>query len=154
MLRFVRLTGGALGVIVALSLASFDAAAGGFFAPSIEGRVILLAWAAAWMVLGYSLLPYLTITPALWLANSVTRLSAGEFVGAFVGLAVGLLLGVLLSLPLSNFPDPFRWILPLTVSIVMGLGTMGLTLAKRKDLWAAAISSGLVSGREPAAEAG
>ena len=64
MLRFVRLTGGALGVILALSFASFDATGRGFFAPTVEGRVLLGAWVAAWLVLGYAILPYITVTPA------------------------------------------------------------------------------------------
>jgi uncharacterized protein YacL len=144
MLRFVRLTGGALGVILALSLASFEAPSGGFFSPTLEGRVILAAWVAAWLVLGYAIVPYLTVTPAIRLARGVAELSTGEFVAAVLGLLLGLLMGLLLGLPLSNFPDPFGWLLPLVVSVFLGLGMMGLTVAKRNDLLAAVKGAGIL----------
>lgn len=144
MLRFVRLTGGALGVILALSFASFAAPGGGFFAPTLEGRIVLAAWVCAWLVLGYAILPYITVQPAARLARAVTDLSTGEFVAAVLGLILGLLIGLLLGLPLSNFPEPFKWILPLVVSVFLGLGMMGLTVAKRHDLTAAFAESGLM----------
>ena len=145
MLRFVRLTGGALGVILALSFASFDAPGGAFFAPTLEGRLLLAAWVCAWLVLGYAILPYITVEPTARLIRAVGDLSTGEFVTAIVGLLLGLLIGMLLGLPLSNFPDPFHWILPLLVSVFLGLGMMGLTVAKRHDLLAALACSGLLS---------
>ena len=153
MLRFVRMTGGALGVILALSFASFDATGGGFFAPTLEGRVLLAAWVAAWLVLGYAILPYITVAPAARLARAVSDLSTAEFVAAIAGLVLGLLVGLLLGLPLSNFPEPFKWILPMVVSVFMGLGMMGLVVAKRHDLVAAFASSGLVSRQTVATSA-
>jgi uncharacterized protein YacL len=153
MLRFVRMTGGALGVILAMSLASFDVPGGAFFSPALEGRLLLAAWIGAWLVLGYAVVPYITVEPAMRLARAVTDLSTGEFVAAVLGLILGLLMGLLLGLPLSNFPDPFRWLLPLLVSVFMGLGMMGLTIAKRHDLLAALTSGGLLPRTAPA-EAG
>jgi uncharacterized protein YacL len=142
MLRFVRLIGGAVGLILALGIASYDASRSGFFSPSLEGRLILLAWATAWTVLGYAVLPYITVEPARWLALQVRDMSSGEFVAAVIGLTLGLLMGLLLGLPLTNLPAPWSWVFPLIVSIVMGLGTMGLTVAKRQDLWNAILASG------------
>jgi uncharacterized protein YacL len=143
MLRFVRLIGAAIGVIVALGLTSFDLSSGGFFEATLEGRLTLIAWTVAWAVLGYAVFPYLTVEPARWLAREVRHLSSGEFVAALIGLTLGLLMGLLLGLPLSNLADPFGWLLPLIVSILLGLGTMGLTVAKRQDLWQAALGSGM-----------
>jgi uncharacterized protein YacL len=153
MMRFIRLVGGALGLILAISLAGSGGATSGFFDPQLEGRLLLAAWIAAWFVVGYGILPYITVEPASRLAAGVGDLSTGEFVAAIVGLLVGLLMGLLLGLPLSNFPDPYGWLLPLGVSVVLGLGMMGLTVAKRGDLMQAARDSGLLgrdgSGRPP-----
>jgi uncharacterized protein YacL len=63
-------------------------------------------------------------------------------------------MGLLLGLPLTNFPDPYGWLLPLGVSMVLGLGMMGLTVAKRADLFEALRDVGLFGRREatPASE--
>jgi uncharacterized protein YacL len=63
-----------------------------------------------------------------------------------------LLLGLLLSLPLSQIEGPLGTWLPLGISLFLGLGMMGLTVAKRFDLIAAAEGAGLVRrpGGEPA----
>ncbi|MEO7119065.1 MAG: PIN domain-containing protein [Candidatus Limnocylindrales bacterium] len=141
MIRFVRAIGAALGAIVAISLA---ASSTDFFDPSNAGRLLLLGWIAAFTVLGYSIIPYLTIQPASRIVRTVMDLSTAEFVTAVVGLLVGLLMGLLLSLPLANLPDPYGWLLPISVSVVFGLGMMGLTVAKRHDLSDAARSAGLI----------
>ena len=148
MMRFVRRMGGALGVIVAISLLGLLDRNSTFFDPSIFGRVLLVAWIGAWFVVGYSIIPYVTVEPAKRVIRAVTRLSTGEFLTAVAGLMLGLLMGVLLGLPLANSPDPYRWVLPLGVSIVMGLGMMSLTVAKRDDLREAARAAGLI-GRRP-----
>ena len=68
---------------------------------------------------------------------------------AVLGLFVGLLLGLLLSLPLAQIEGPLGTWLPLGISLFLGLGMMGLTVAKRIDLIAAAEGAGLV--RRPGA---
>ncbi|MGZ8515020.1 MAG: PIN domain-containing protein, partial [Candidatus Limnocylindrales bacterium] len=73
-----------------------------------------------------------------------------EFVTAVVGLLLGLLMGLLLGFPLSGLAPPFGTWLPLGVSIFLGLGMVGLTVAKRRDLVAAAEAVGLV--RRPPGE--
>jgi uncharacterized protein YacL len=85
-------------------------------------------------VVGFSIMPYVTVSPARWLMRAVTDMSTDEFVAAVVGLLVGLLMGVLLGLPLTTLPAPFGILLPIGVSIVLALGMMGLTVAKRRDL--------------------
>ena len=106
MMRFIRLVGGGLGVILAIALAGFGGTSSGLLEPTIEGRLLLGDWIAAWFVVGYAILPYLTVEPAKRLANAVRTMSTGEFVSAVLGLLVGLLMGLLLGLPLANFPDP------------------------------------------------
>jgi uncharacterized protein YacL len=147
MMRFIRRVGGALGVILAISLLGLYDPDSTFFDPSIFGRVLLVAWIGAWFVVGYAIIPYITVEPTKRVMRAVAELSTAEFLTAVAGLMIGLLMGVLLGLPLANFPDPYRWVLPLGVSIVMGLGMMGLTVAKRDDLREAINAAGLFGRR-------
>ena len=147
MIRSIRLLGAALGGMTGLALAR---PAGLLEAPSGEpdlsaASVLLLApWIVAWVVLGFALLPYLTVVPATRMFRAVQALSTAEFVTAIAGLILGLLMGLLLGFPLSGFPDPWGTWLPVAVSLSLGLGMVGLTVAKREDLLAAAEAIGLV----------
>ncbi len=143
MLRFIRLLGGALGIILAIALAGLGGMSPALLEQTTEGRLLLLAWIAAWGLVGFAIIPYVTIAPAQWLMRAVTDMSTEEFVAAVVGLVVGLLMGFLLGLPLTTLPAPFGLLLPIGVSIVMALGMMGLTVAKRHDLTDAVRELGL-----------
>jgi uncharacterized protein YacL len=140
---FVRLFGGGLGIVVAVALA-----AGGSFPPfdlnSVGGALLLAGWLVAWFVIGFSILPYVTLVPARALITRVLALSTGEFVSAIVGLIVGLFIGILLGLPMANLPEPLGWLFPLGTVIITGLGMMGLTVAKRHDLAEMVRGSGLL----------
>ncbi len=127
--------------------------AAGYGLPPVDlntpvGLILLVAWIAAWFVIGFSILPYITVLPARWLIKRVGDLSTGEFVSAVGGLVVGLLIGLLLGLPMANLPDPYNWLAPITTVIATGLGMMGLTVAKRHDLAEAARSYGLLKVTE------
>ncbi len=146
MIRIIRLLGAALGAFIGLGLAT---ASGLFQETGTSYGLILAGWTVAWLIVGFAILPYLTIVPATWIVRSVQALSTAEFVTAVGGLIIGLLMGLLLGAPLSNFPDPLgRW-LPLATSIGFGLGMVGLTVAKRQDLIVAAEAIGIF--RRPAA---
>jgi uncharacterized protein YacL len=140
LIRPIRLLGAALGGIVGLALASVG---NGLFANSSYSGLLLLVWTIAWIVVGFAILPYLTIVPAGWLIRQVQALSTAEFVTAVVGLLVGLTMGVLLGIPLSQLPPPLGEWLPLGVSLTLGLGMIGLTVAKRQDLVIAAETIGI-----------
>ena len=145
MIRIIRLLGAALGAFIGLGLAT---ASGLFQETGTSYGLILAGWTVAWLIVGFAILPYLTIVPATWTVRSVQALSTAEFVTAVGGLIIGLLMGLLLGAPLSNFPDPLgRW-LPLATSIGFGLGMVGLTVAKRQDLIVAAEAIGIF--RRPA----
>jgi uncharacterized protein YacL len=146
LIRYIRVLGAALGGLVGLGTISANDA----FAGSPYAGALLAVWVVAWIVVGFAILPYLTVVPATWLIQRVEELSTAEFVTAVVGLLIGLLMGLLLGFPLSSFPDPFGRVLPLGVSLFLGLGMVGLTVAKRKDLLVAAEAIGLV--RRPDAE--
>jgi uncharacterized protein YacL len=143
MLRFIRLLGGALGVIFAIALVGLDTTSTVLLEPSLEDRLLLVAWIAAWGVVGFAIAPYLTVVPARWILRAVTDMSTDEFVAAIAGLLIGLLMGFLLGLPLTNLPAPVGLLMPVGVSIVLSLGMMGLTVAKRNDLRRALESLGL-----------
>ena len=151
MIRTIRVLGAALGALVGLGIA---AAGTGLFTGVEYAGFILAAWTIAWMIVGFAVLPYLTIVPARWLVSRVQDMSTAEFVAAVLGLFIGLLLGLLLSLPLAQIEGPLGTWLPLGISLFLGLGMMGLTVAKRFDLIAAAEGAGLMRrpGGEPASE--
>ena len=147
MIRTIRFLGAAFGVLVGITLASLG---GGLFTDMQYAGAFLAAWVIAWLVIGFAVFPYLTIVPAGWLLRQVQQLSTAEFVTAVIGLLIGLLMGLLLGLPLSNIGGPLGQWLPLGVSLFLGLGMVGLTVAKRADLTAAAEAIGLF--RRPGAD--
>ena len=134
MLKFIRLLGGALGIILAIALTGFDGTSATLLEDSTQGRLLLGAWIAAWGMVGFAIAPYITMAPARWLMRAVTDMSTDEFVAAVTGLILGLLMGFLLGLPLTTLPGPAGLLLPIGVSVVLALGMMGLTVAKRHDL--------------------
>ena len=148
MIRYIRLLGAALGSVVGLALA---ASSDGLFRGSDYAGGLLAAWVVAWIVVGFAILPYLTVVPTAWVIRHVEELSTAEFVTAVVGLLLGLLMGLLLGFPLSGLAPPFGTWLPLGVSVFLGLGMVGLTVAKRRDLVVAAEAVGFI--RRPSGEA-
>ena len=146
MIRYIRVLGAALGGLVGLVLATFG---DGLFQDATYAGFLLAAWVVAWVVVGFAILPYLTIVPAAWLIARVEDLSTAEFITATIGLLLGLLMGLLLGFPLSAFPPPFGSLLPLGVSLFLGLGMLGLTVAKRKDLVGAAEAVGIIRHADP-----
>ncbi len=155
MIRYIRVLGAALGGLTGLVLAE---AGQGLFEDATYAGFLLAAWVIAWVIVGFAILPYLTIVPATWLIARVEDLSTAEFITAVIGLLLGLLMGLLLGFPLSAFPPPFGTLLPLGVSLFLGLGMLGLTVAKRKDLVGAAQAVGILRRSEdttiPAATSG
>jgi uncharacterized protein YacL len=141
LIRYIRVLGAALGGLTGLVLAGVD---GGLFSESEYAGALLAAWVVAWIVVGFAILPYLTVVPATWLISRVEELSTAEFVTAVAGLLLGLLMGLLLGFPLGNIHEPFGTWLPLGVSLFLGLGMLGLTVAKRRDLLVAAEAIGLI----------
>ena len=147
MIRYIRVLGAALGGFTGLALA---AAGEGLFSATDYAGALLAAWVVAWIVLGFAILPYVTIVPATWLIHRVEELSTAEFVTAVIGLLIGLLMGLLLGLPLTRLPPPWGTWLPLGTSLFLGLGMLGLTVAKRSDLLVAAEAVGIIRRPPPA----
>lgn len=148
MIRTIHFLGAALGGLIGITLVIAQLAV---FQPAPGSTLLVIAWVVAWIVLGFTLLPYLTVIPALAALRAVQQLSTAEFVTAIIGLFLGLFLGLLLGLPLSALPGPIGTVAPLGISIFLGLAMVGLTVAKRHDLITAAESLGIL--RRPAADA-
>jgi uncharacterized protein YacL len=147
-IRIIRVLGAGLGGLIGIALASANE---GVASGTPNAGWLLAVWVVAWVVVGFAILPYLTVVPATWLIGQVQALSTAEFVTAVAGLLIGLLMGLLLGLPLSAFPAPLGTWLPLGTSLFLGLGMMGLTVAKRQDLITAAEAVGFI--RRPGADA-
>jgi uncharacterized protein YacL len=141
LIRYIRLLGAALGGLIGLVLAT---AGEGLFLDASYAGFLLAAWVVAWVVVGFAILPYLTLVPATWLISQVEDLSTAEFVTAVIGLTLGLVMGLLLGVPLANLPPPWGDVLPLGISLFLGLGMLGLTVAKRRDLIVAAQAVGFL----------
>ena len=141
MIRTIRFLGAALGGLIGITLVIAQLAV---FQPVAGSGLLVLGWVVAWIVLGFTLLPYLTVIPALAALRAVQDLSTAEFVTAIIGLFLGLLLGLLLGLPLANIDGPVGDLAPLGISVFLGLAMVGLTVAKRHDLISAAESIGLL----------
>jgi uncharacterized protein YacL len=137
----IRFLGAALGGLVGITLVIAQLAV---FQPVPGAAVLVVGWVIAWIVLGFTLFPYLTVIPAMSALRAVQQLSTAEFVTAIIGLFLGLLLGLLLGLPLSKLPDPIGTLAPLGMSIFLGLAMVGLTVAKRHDLITAAENLGII----------
>jgi uncharacterized protein YacL len=150
-IRSIRILGAAFGGIVGLAL---DTVGDGLFARTPNEGAFLVGWVILWVVVGFAILPYLTVVPAAWLIRAVQSLSTAEFVTAVGGLLLGLFMGLLLGLPLAALPAPLGTWLPFAVSTFLALGMMGVTVAKRRDLFLAAEAIGMFRrDRAPDADA-
>ena len=141
MIRTIQFLGAALGGLIGITFVIAQLAV---FQPAPGAALLVIGWVVAWIVLGYTLLPYLTVIPAGKALRSVQALSTAEFVTAIIGLFLGLLLGLLLGLPMSELPGTIGMVAPLGISVFLGLAMVGLTVAKRHDLISAAEAMGLI----------
>ena len=62
-IRYIRVLGAPLGGLVGLALAAI-AVMGGSCSTRSEPPALLVAWVVAWIVVGFAILPYLTVVPA------------------------------------------------------------------------------------------
>lgn len=148
MTRSIRVLGAALGGLIGIIVVTVQPEP---FRDAPGAGAVVVAWLIAWTVVGFSVAPYLTVVPAARVVRGVQEMSTAEFVTAVLGLLLGLLMGLLLGSPLSAFPAPLGLWLPLGTSLFLGLGMVGLTVAKRQDLLVAAEAIGLVRRPDPEA---
>ena len=146
MIRYIRVLGAALGGFVGLAFAT---AGDGLFASTDYAGALLAAWVVAWVVLGLRG-PAVHHRRPRHLADPAGRGAVDRRVrdrrhrspdrpadGPAPGPAAG---------PL---PAPWGTWLPLGMSLFLGLGMLGLTVAKRADLLVAAEAVGLIRRPPP-----
>ena len=105
MIRIIRLLGAALGALIGLG---FVLAQGTSFEKTGSPGLVMVIWIVAWISVGFLVLPYLTVVPAMIAVHVVQEMSTAEFMTAVVGLVVGLLIALLLGLPLAGAPRAVR----------------------------------------------
>ncbi len=104
-------------------------------AGSYELSAYVVVGAAAGMLFGYLLAPWLLIAPARAARNGMRNIPTKDLVSATVGLAIGLLIAALLAYPLSKLPPPFGGVLPLVAVLIFGyLGAM-VMVVRQDDIY-------------------
>ena len=63
-IRTIRILGAALGAFIGLVTATVGPSGEGLFTGSPNQGALVAAWTVSWLVLGFAILPYLTIVPA------------------------------------------------------------------------------------------
>lgn len=95
--------------------------------------------AALWLPLlgalvGFIIMPFLTVYPLRAVRRWLRSLGAGEVASAGFGLFVGLLLGALLSWPLSTLPAPLGQIAPTVATLLLALVGVYTSVLHRHDM--------------------
>jgi hypothetical protein len=71
-IRTIRFLGAAIGGLVGIAFVIAQLAV---FQPVPGAAVLVVGWVVAWIVLGFTLFPYLTVIPALSALRAVQQLS-------------------------------------------------------------------------------
>jgi hypothetical protein len=71
LIRYIRVLGALLGGSIGLVLATTG---NGLFRDYDASGALIALWVVAWMVVGFGVLPYLTVVPATWLIRRVEAL--------------------------------------------------------------------------------
>lgn len=85
-------------------------------------------------ILGFFIMPYITIKPMGALRKFLSAVSAQTLVFGIFGLIVGLILSALLAYPISLLPEPFGSILPFIAVLIFGYLGVILFVARQNDL--------------------
>ena len=145
MTKIIQLIGAFVGAGLGLALGLLILEVRGEAVIPENRPAFLMAMAAASILFGYLVIPYITVRPARWAVGRLSEATAGDYALGVAAVVVGLLMGLLLGYPLSTLPTPFGALLPPFVSIALALVMAWVTLYKRDVLLAAL--GGLVPGR-------
>ncbi|HEX2193669.1 MAG TPA: PIN domain-containing protein [Candidatus Limnocylindria bacterium] len=146
MTKIIQLVGALLGTVFgfALGLLILDRAPGVVSDPNRPA--FLMAMVAASLLFGYLAIPYITVYPARWAVDRIAQADAAEYALGVSAIVVGLLMGLLVGGPLSALGGTAGAVLPPLASILLALGLLWTTLAKR-DVLLPAIGAILPGGR-------
>jgi uncharacterized protein YacL len=115
------------------------AAAGYYLGNSLSGILFntsdplpyAIGLAAIMAVLGFLVMPYISLYPIIWVRSYLTKVSGGTLVSALIGLVIGLVLAALVSIPISFLPSPFSDILPFVAAVLFGY--LGVAIASSRQ---------------------
>jgi uncharacterized protein YacL len=95
---------------------------------------LVLPLTIAGALLGFFILPYLTIYPLQWVRNRLRMMPALDLVAAAVGLFLGLLLGALLAWPLSTLPGWMGQAAPTVAALVLAYLGVYASMFRKRDV--------------------
>lgn len=96
--------------------------------PYAAGMAVILA------VLGFLVMPYISLYPINWVRSYLTKVSGGTLVSALVGLVIGLIIAALVSLPISFLPSPFSDVLPFVAAVLFGYLGVAIATTRQGEL--------------------
>lgn len=106
--------------------------------PTVSG-----IWLFSWMLIGFTLLPYLAVVPTRAVRRELSAMSAGQLVMAVGGGLAGMVAGLIVGFPLQGLPGDAGVFIALFTSLAFGAGLSGIALVRSHDLLR-------LIGREPA----
>jgi len=78
--------------------------------------------------------PWVTTRPVSALRNRIRRMPAHQLVAGIFGLTLGLIVALLITYPLSLLPEPYRYILPLAVAILLSYLGIAVMVTRQQDI--------------------
>jgi len=96
--------------------------------PYAVGTAVILA------VLGFLVMPYISLYPINWVRSYLTKVSGGTLVSALIGLVIGLIIAALISLPISFLPSPFSDVLPFVAAVLFGYLGVAIATSRQGEL--------------------
>jgi uncharacterized protein YacL len=90
--------------------------------------------AAILAVIGFVVMPYLSVYPINWLRSYLSKISGPTLAAALVGLVIGLIIAALFSIPIALLPKPFNSILPFVAVLVFGYLGVAIAIGRQTDI--------------------
>ena len=100
--------------------------------PSITNQLpIAVGAAVVGALLGFLLMPYITVYPVNWIRNYLTKVSGPTLLYSLIGLVIGLVIAALASFPISFLPEPLSSVLPFAAVVLFGY--LGVAIATTRQ---------------------
>jgi len=96
--------------------------------PYAIGSSVVLA------VLGFLVMPALTLNPINWIRSYLSKVSGPNLVSALIGLVIGLIIAALVSFPISFLPKPFSSVLPFVAAVLFGYLGVAIAVSRQGDI--------------------
>lgn len=87
------------------------------------------------VLFGLILTPILTVRPIRHLRHSIVEIPLEVLFTGFIGLFVGLMVALLLAYPFSQLPEPWGWLIPPLLCIVLAYLSTTIFLQRSREVW-------------------